>query len=99
MPFGWCNAPATFQSILDTIFHDLLDNGVIVYLDDILIYTESVDKHLPLVQEVLSWLDKANLGVNLKKSFFHMKIVEFLSYIILEPSIEMSRKKLEEVSN
>ena len=39
MPFGLCNAPATFQSMMDNMFHDLLDNGVIVYLDDILIYT------------------------------------------------------------
>ena len=61
MPFGLCNAPATFQTIMDNIFHDLLDNGVIVYLDDILIYTETVDKHIPLVQEVLSRLDKASL--------------------------------------
>ena len=54
MPFGLCNAPAMFQSMMNNIFHDLLDNGVIVYLDDILIYTENVDKHIPLVQEVLS---------------------------------------------
>ena len=54
MPFGLCNAPATFQSMMDNIFHDLLDNGVIVYLDDILIYTDNVDNHIPLVQEVLS---------------------------------------------
>ena len=39
MPFGLRNAPATFQSMMDNIFHDLLDNGVIVYLDDISIYT------------------------------------------------------------
>ena len=49
MPFGLCNATATFQSMMDNIFHDLLDNGVIVYLDNILIYTENVDKHIPLV--------------------------------------------------
>ena len=54
MPFGLCNVPATFQSMMDNIFHDLLDNRVIVYLDDILIYTESVDKHILLVQKVLS---------------------------------------------
>ena len=54
MPFGLCNAPTTFQSMMDNIFHDLLDNVVIVYLDDILRYTENVDKHIPLVQEVLS---------------------------------------------
>ena len=99
MSFGLCNAPAMFQSMMDNIFHDLLDNGVIVYLDDILIYTETVDKHIPLVQEVLSQLDKASLGVNLKKSSFHIRKVESLGYIISEQGIEMSEKKIEEVKN
>ena len=84
IPFGLCNAPATFQSMMDNILHDLLDGGVIVYIDDILIYTEDESTHVKLVQEVLSRLDKAGLGVNLKKSSFHIKKVEFLSYIISE---------------
>ena len=54
MPFRLCNAPATCQSMMGNIFYDLLDNSVIVYLNDILIYTESVDTPIPLVQEVLS---------------------------------------------
>ena len=61
--------------MMDNIFDDLLDNGLIVYLYDILLYTESMDKQIPLVQEVLSWLDKANLGVNMKKSIFHIEKV------------------------
>ena len=99
IPFGLCNAPATFQSMMDNIFHNLLDNAVIVYLDDILIYTETVDKHIPLVQEVLSRLGKASLGMNLKKSSFHIRKVEFLGYIISKQGIEMSEKKIEEVKN
>ena len=61
MQFELYYAPATFQWMMDNICHDLLDNGVIVYLDNILIYTENVDKYISLVQEVLSQLDKANL--------------------------------------
>ena len=99
MPFGLCNAPATFQSMMDGIFHDLLDNGVIVYLDDILIYSDNVEEHTLLVQEVLSRLDKAGLGVNLKKSSFHLGKIEFLGYIISQQGIEMSSAKLEEVRN
>ena len=79
MLFGLYNAPATFQSMKDNIFHDLLDNEVIIYLNDILIHIKNVNKHVPLVREVLSRLDKANLQVNSKKSVFHMKKVEFLS--------------------
>ena len=99
MPFGLCHALATFQSIMDNIFHNLLHDGVIVYLDNILIYTETVDKHIPLVQEALSRLDKASLGVNLKKRSFHIRKVEFLGYIISKQGIEMSKRKIEEVKN
>ena len=45
MPFGWCNAPATFQAMMDNLFHDMLDEGVIIYLDDILIYVENIAEH------------------------------------------------------
>ena len=99
MPFGLCNAPATFQSMMDSIFHDLLDNGVIVYIDDILAYSEDPTEHVQLVQEVLSRLDKAGLGVNLRKSSFHIDKVEFLGYIISPQGIEISSAKLEEVRN
>ena len=99
MPFRLCNAPAAFQLMMDNIFYDLLDNGVIVYLNDILRYTANEDKHIPLVQEVVSRLDKASLGVNLKKSSFHIRKVEFFGYIISEQSIEMSETKIEEVKN
>jgi len=89
MPFGLCNAPATFQSMIDHILHDLLDEVVVVYLDDILIYIESVDEHEKLVKEVLARLDKAGLGINLQKSTFHMDSVEFLRYGITPQDIRM----------
>ena len=85
--------------MMDSIFYDLLDNRVIVYLDDILIYTIDEQQHVLLVQEVLSRLDKVGLGVNLKKSSFHIKKVKFLSYIISRYSIEMSGAKVDEVRN
>ena len=99
MPFGLCNVSATFQSMMDNILHDLLDDRVIVNIDDILIYSDDEKTHVKLVQEVLSRLDKAGLGVNLRKSSFHIKKVEFLGYIISEQGIEMSGAKVEEVQN
>ena len=80
MPFSLCNAPATFQSMMDHILYDLLDEGVVVYLDDILIYSESMEEHERLVKEVLARLNKAGLGINLQKSTFHTDSVEFLRY-------------------
>ena len=99
MPFGLCNAPATYQSMMDNILHDLLDDRVIVYINDILIYSDDEKTHVKLVQEVLSSLDNAVFGVNLKKSSFHIKKVEFLGYIILEQGIEMSAAKVVEIQN
>ena len=99
MRFGLCNALATFQSMMDNNLHDLLDDGVIVYIDDTLIYSGDEKTHVKLVQEVLFRLDKAGLGVNHRKSSFHIKKVEFLGYIISEQGIEMSAAKVEEVQN
>lgn len=58
----------TFQAMMDGIFHDMLDEGVVVYLDDILIYAENMTDHEGLVKEVLKRLDKAGLSMNTKKS-------------------------------
>ena len=56
-------------------------------------------KHGPLIPELLSLLDKATFGINLKQSSLHRKKVEFLSYIVSERGIEISEKKIEDVRN
>jgi len=50
IPFGLCNAPSTFQSMINDVFRDILDVGVIAFMDDILIYTETVEEHVALVR-------------------------------------------------
>ncbi len=72
MPFGFSNAPASFQGYINKIFAEKLDIFVVVYLDDILIYTE--DPRQPQVKAVrwlLEQLRKHGLYVNLKKCRFH----------------------------
>ena len=71
MPFGLCNTPSTFQSMINDVFHDLLDVGVIAYMDDILIYTETVGEHVALGSRVMERLRKACLCLGIKKSSFH----------------------------
>jgi len=78
IPFGLVNAPATFQRMMNKILHEFLDQGVVVYLDDILIYPRKHSKHVTMINKVLSQLMEHQLAVSIKKSEFHAKAVDFL---------------------
>jgi hypothetical protein len=94
MPFGLCNAPKTFQSIINDVLRDLLDAGTVVYIDDILIYSENEEEHKRLVKEVLTRLKQSGLCASLAKSKFHVQEVEYLGYHISSKGISMSEKKV-----
>jgi hypothetical protein len=64
MLFGLSNAPATFQNMMNHIFRDLLDLGLIVYLDDILIYAETVEEYDHIIMEVLKRLADNGLAIS-----------------------------------
>ena len=98
MPFGLTNAPASFQKYINKILAEKLDIFVIVYLDDILIYTEDDgDRHVVVVRWVLEQLRKLLLYANLKKCQFHQDKVWFLSYVVSSKSICMEDKRIEAV--
>jgi len=82
MPFRLVNPPPTFQTMMNKILREFLDHRVVVYLDDILIYSENMDDHVKLVQRVLDRLEQHDLAVSLKKSVFHQEEVAFLGYIV-----------------
>jgi len=99
LPFGLVNALATFQTMMNKILRELLDYGIVQYLDDILIYTEHMDDHIKLVQKVLDRLEQHDLAVSLKKSVFHQDEVEFLGYIVKTSGVIMSDRKVKSVQN
>jgi hypothetical protein len=99
MPFGLCNAPSTFQSMINEIFRDFLDKGVIAYLDDILIYSEDEKSNIYLVRRVMERIRKAKLCVSINKSVIHQLEVVFLGYHISESGISMTSDKVEAVKS
>ena len=94
MPFSLTNAPAAFQQFMNNIFSNLLDICVVIYLDDILIYSNNMFKHHQHVKEVLKYLHKASLYAKAEKYEFHSKSVEYLGYILSPSSLTMSDDKV-----
>ena len=92
------NAPASFQRYINKILAEKLDIFVIVYLDDILIYTnDDGDGHVIAVQRVLEQLKKFLLFANLKKCWFHQEEIWFFGYVVSLKSIRMEDKRIEAV--
>jgi hypothetical protein len=93
MPFGLTNAPASFQDMMNHILKDLLDKGVVVYIDDILICAKNEEIHDELVKEVLERLAKNDLVISPEKCVWGEKEVEFLGYILTPQGMRMAEDK------
>jgi hypothetical protein len=82
MPFSLTNAPATFQAYINKALSGLVDYFVVIYLDDILIYSKLREDHYAHVRIVIERLRKHKLYIKLSKCFFNVEEVEFLGFII-----------------
>ncbi|KAK3545988.1 hypothetical protein QTP70_018944 [Hemibagrus guttatus] len=98
MPFGLTNAPAVFQALINGVFQDLLGKGVIAYIDDILVYSSSMEEHVRMVREVLGRLQQHHLYAKLEKCEFHRSTVTFLGYVISRHGVEMDVVKVQAVT-
>ena len=94
MPFGLTNAPAAFQRFMNDIFSDLLDVCVVIYLDDILIYSNNMSEHHRHVKEVFKCLHKTGLYAKAEKCEFHSESVKYLGYILSPSGLTMSDDKV-----
>lgn len=97
MPYGLANKPAVFQSFINEIFRDLLNQYVIAYIDDILIYSRSEAEHINHVKTVLTRLLKNHLYVKADKCEFHVKQTSFLGYHISHQGDKMDEAKVKAV--
>jgi len=82
MPFGLTNAPATFQGVMNQIFAPLLRKGVLVFMDDILIYSSSLSEHLELLEQVFLIIQQNQFLLKLSKCSFAQTEIEYLGYCI-----------------
>jgi len=94
MPFGLTNASAAFQQFMNDIFSDLLNVCVMIYLKDILIYSNNMSEHHWHVKEILKHLHKASLYAKAEKCEFHSESVEYLGYILSPSGLTMSDDKI-----
>ena len=94
MPFGLTNAPIAFQRFMNNIFSDLLDVCVVIYLDDILIYSNNMSEYYRHMKEVLKCLRKAGLYAKAEKCEFHSESVKYLGYILSPSGLTMSDDKV-----
>ncbi|QRW26426.1 Retrotransposable element Tf2 protein [Rhizoctonia solani] len=97
MTFGLTNAPAAFQHFMNKLFKDLLDVCVIIYLDDILIYSKDDTTHTQHVHEVLQRLLDNQLFCKASKCTFHVTSVEYLGIIVLDKGFSLDKLKIQAV--
>lgn len=98
MGFGFTNTPACFQHFVNDIFRDIMDIYVVIYLDDILIFSKNEVEHEKHVREVLRRLREHQLFANPKKCDWHVKEVNFLGFYISENGIRMDEDKVNAVT-
>ncbi|MBW0591656.1 hypothetical protein O181_131371 [Austropuccinia psidii MF-1] len=99
MPFGLTNAPASFQNLVNDIFQYLLKVYVVVYLDDIMVFSKSEEEHVTHVSTVLSRLRANNLFAKDSKCLFHVSSVEYLCYVVSSEGLKMDQANVQQILN
>ncbi|SOV03658.1 uncharacterized protein UDID_19104 [Ustilago sp. UG-2017a] len=99
MPFGLTNTPASFQHLMNDTFKDMLDRSLIIYLDDLLIYSSTLKQHQEHVLAVLARLRQAGLYAKAEKCQFSTSQTEFLGFVVSDQGVTMDPSKTEVITN
>ena len=99
MPFGLTNAPETFMDLMNRVFHPYLDRFVIVFIDDILVYSSSPEEHAEHLRTVLQILRERQLYAKFSKCQFWLDRVAFLGHVISAEGVSVDPQKIEAIVN
>jgi putative NADPH-quinone reductase len=97
MPFGLCNAPATFQKYINHVLQPFLDKFCTAYLDDILIYSNSEEEHREHLRQIVTACREAGLYLDINKCKFLSQKVKYLGLIVSTNGIEMDMEKVQAI--
>jgi Reverse transcriptase (RNA-dependent DNA polymerase) len=99
MPMGLCNGPETFQTLMNEIFYDCIDEFLVVYMDDLLVFSKNEEDHLKHLNTVLSRLKEHELYVSTKKCAFMSTEMEFLGFIVGREGLRMDPTKIKVIED
>ncbi|MBW0486650.1 hypothetical protein O181_026365 [Austropuccinia psidii MF-1] len=99
MLFGLTNASAAFQNLVNHHFYDLFDVYVVVHLDDIMVFFQSMEEHVTHVFTVLARLRANNLSPKASKCLFHVSSVEYLGYFVFSEGLKVEKEEVQQILN
>ena len=99
MPFGLCNAPSTFQRLMELVLAGLRWEICLAYLDDVVVFGRTFEEHLQRLRVVLSRLEDSNLKLNPKKCQFFCRSAAFLGHVISSDGVSTNPAKVQSVAN
>lgn len=99
MPFGLCNAPSTFQRLMERLFGDQRHQSLLLYLDDIVVFSSSVTQHLERLEVVLGRLKREGLKAKLEKCVFFQEQVKYLGHVVSSQGVATDPSKAEVVAS
>lgn len=99
MPFGLCNAPATFQRLMQHCFRDEIFNILLVFLDDIIVYSEDIPEHVKRLETVFRIIREHGLKLKMSKCKFFQSEVRYLGHVISSKGIKTDPEKISAVQN